>query len=185
MATTLPPRRADSKSDEALTRATGRAWADWYALLDAVGAAAWKHAAIAQWLHETHAVDGWWAQGITVGYEQARGLRAPGQMADGTFAVSVNRTFAMEKDALVTRSVAVLTERLGVAPKSVNPSAKYPTARWSLDDGQGVLATFGAPRPGRASLSLERNKMPNGADLTAVKETLKTHLDAIAARLGA
>jgi len=42
-------------------------------------------------LHEKHAVPGWWAQSITVGYEQARGLRQVNQQASG-FTANVSRT---------------------------------------------------------------------------------------------
>ena len=58
----------------------------------AAGATELGHSKIARWLVEEHRVDGWWAQGITVSYEQARGLRAPGQRADGTFEASVTKT---------------------------------------------------------------------------------------------
>lgn len=75
-------------SDERMLEATGRVRADWHAFLDAAGARDWAHPRIARWLVEEHGVDGWWAQGITVGFEQAIGRRLPGQSADGTFAIS-------------------------------------------------------------------------------------------------
>jgi hypothetical protein len=78
--------------DDALVRATGRSRTDWYALLDAAGAAGWRHRETASWLVREHGVDAWWAQGVTVGYEQSRGIRVPGQRQDGSFECSVSRT---------------------------------------------------------------------------------------------
>src|SRR3712207_3275274 len=62
-------------SDDAVRRATGRGWDEWFAVLDAWDAAEHEHKAIATWLGSEHGVPGWWAQGITVEYEKARGLR--------------------------------------------------------------------------------------------------------------
>jgi hypothetical protein len=67
------PRRT---SDKAVRRATGRGRNEWFALLDLWGAAH-KHRDIAAWIMQEHNVGNWWAQRLTVDYEQARGLRAP------------------------------------------------------------------------------------------------------------
>src|SRR5690606_40246744 len=64
---------------------TGRPREEWHGLLDAAGATSWTHKQIADLLVTEHGVDGSWSQGITVGYQQARGMRLPGQRPDGTF----------------------------------------------------------------------------------------------------
>jgi hypothetical protein len=69
-------------SDEALAARTGRGWQEWFAVLDGRQATRLSHGEIATWLSEAHDVPGWWAQTITVGYEQARGMREPGQASD-------------------------------------------------------------------------------------------------------
>ena len=76
---------AELVGSEKVARATGRTREAWHELLDAAGATGWTHREIAAWLVTGHGVDGWWAQGLTVGYEQARGMRVPGQRPDGTF----------------------------------------------------------------------------------------------------
>ena len=68
----------DQMSADRVLAATGRTPEDWYAVLDEQGAVSWGHTAVAAWVLE-QGVDGWWAQGVTIGYEQARGLRIPGQ----------------------------------------------------------------------------------------------------------
>ena len=79
-------------SDDAMMKATGRTREEWFELLDEAGARDWDHSTIARWMGGKHEVDAWWAQGVTVSYEQSRGLRAPGQARDGSFTVSSSKT---------------------------------------------------------------------------------------------
>jgi hypothetical protein len=87
-------------SDELFLRNTGKLSTEWFALLDAWGGAERKHPQIARWLSEEHGVPGWWAQTITVAYEQASGKRVPGQDADGTFSINASKTVAVPVDRL-------------------------------------------------------------------------------------
>jgi len=72
--------------EETVQEKTGRSSQDWYALLDAWGAASKGHPAIARYLEQEHGVSAWWAQTLTVRYEYARGLRqeltAPQELLD-------------------------------------------------------------------------------------------------------
>ena len=83
-----------SKRNSQTVEHTGRTCEQWYSLLDKWGAMKKKHPEIVRHLIDKHKVDGWWAQTITGGYEQERGLRVPGQRADGTFSVSATKTIA-------------------------------------------------------------------------------------------
>jgi uncharacterized protein YndB with AHSA1/START domain len=78
-------------SDSAVRAATGKGWDEWFAILDQAEAHTWQHPQIARYLAEEQGAPDWWAQMVTVGFEQARGLRAPGQKADG-FTASASRT---------------------------------------------------------------------------------------------
>ena len=84
---------------EPIERTTKRPWPEWLAFMDRIGAEHLDHTQIAQHVHEelermAPGLDnpGWWAQGITVAYEQHSGRRLPGQQADGTFQMSVSKT---------------------------------------------------------------------------------------------
>ena len=81
-------------ADERISEATGRGWQAWFETLDEWGATKRTHTEIARWLRDEHDVEGWYAQSITVGYERARGLRAPGEHADG-FAVGASKTIVV------------------------------------------------------------------------------------------
>ncbi|HEX2178703.1 MAG TPA: DUF4287 domain-containing protein, partial [Actinomycetota bacterium] len=80
------------KAGDTVVEKTGRDWDQWFELLDRWDASTRPHPEIASWLSAEHGVAGWWAQSITVAYEQARGIRAPGQGRDGTYTVSASKT---------------------------------------------------------------------------------------------
>ena len=90
----------DSMNEEsriiAVERATKRTWDEWLQYMDGIGAKNLSHHEIA-----TRVLDelngkleniGWWAQAVTVAYEQYVGHRAPGQRPDGTFQTSVSKS---------------------------------------------------------------------------------------------
>jgi hypothetical protein len=77
-------------SETAVVAKTGHGLDHWFAVLDAFGAATKGHTASARHLAREHGVPGWHAQGVTVAYERARGLRAMNQ-ARGGFQVTVTR----------------------------------------------------------------------------------------------
>jgi carbon monoxide dehydrogenase subunit G len=79
-------------TDAATRKKTGHGLDHWFAVLDSFGAAAKGHTAAAAHLYEAHGIPGWYAQGITVAYERARGLREMNQSCAGTFQVSVSKT---------------------------------------------------------------------------------------------
>jgi glycosyltransferase involved in cell wall biosynthesis len=144
---------ADSRAgvgDQAVLAATGKHPDAWFRLLDAQNAPSWRHADIAAWLVRDHNVDPWWSQNLTVRYEQARGMRAPGQMADGTCSVSASRTLVGDKQELLDRAVEVVREHTGADPASVRPDAGYATARWKLENGALLVTVNRRKTAGRA-----------------------------------
>jgi hypothetical protein len=164
-------------SEAAVLTATGKHPAAWFALLDAAGATAWTHTQIARWLQTEHAgIDGWWAQSVTVRYEQERGLRLPGQQSDGTFAVSVSRAIPLDPQRALAAVIAQVSDELGAPPVATNPAAKYPTARWVDASGEGLLATLTVTSPTRVSVALTRSKIAHHNRLPAAKTELSTTL---------
>src|ERR1051325_1081630 len=80
--------------DEAVTRATGRGWAEWLALLDKAGAKKMAHRDLPVLVSERLGAPPWWSQMVTVTYERERGLRQVHETAAG-YVANVSRTFAM------------------------------------------------------------------------------------------
>lgn len=86
--------------DEVIVANTGRGWEQWRELIDAWPGHDDGHTAVAAWLQREHAVDGWWAQAVTVGWERISGRRLPSQMADGTFTANKSATITTDHHAL-------------------------------------------------------------------------------------
>jgi uncharacterized protein YndB with AHSA1/START domain len=158
-ATVVEPR----VSDEAVQRATGRTWPGWFKLLDGWDATKRAHPEIARWLSSEHAVDGWWAQGITVSYEQARGMRAPGERPDG-FSVTASKTVAVPVERLfATVTEEELRERwLPGAPMSLRTATAPRSARYDWEEGP-TRVVFGFIDKGEAKsqVALEHERLPD------------------------
>ena len=80
-------------STEAVQVKTGKGWAEWIAILDQAGAKEMAHKDIAIYLAEKQSVPDWWCQMVTVGYEQARGLRGKHQKPEG-YQISRSKTLS-------------------------------------------------------------------------------------------
>ena len=92
-----------SVSDEAVQKATGKSWDEWFELLDEAGAEEMSHKEIAELLMEKGYIEeggGWWAQSVTVGYEYFKGRRVKGQTADAGFQLGVQKTLPVEAEGL-------------------------------------------------------------------------------------
>ena len=171
--------QSEGVGDEAVRGATGKDRAEWYALLDEADAATWPHAKIAEWLVTEHGVDGWWSQGLAVGFEQARGIREPGQRQDGRFEASVSRTVGLSPADALRTLAALVTEELETEPLALNVTAKHPTARFPLDGGEFVLASASPVGDGRSSIGLTWGRMPDGSRVAEVKTRMRGWLEAV------
>jgi len=76
--------------DAAVKKATGKPWKEWFAILDAAGGREKDHRGIVAVLDARNEISGWWCQMVTVGYEQARGLRQKHQKGE-TFEISASK----------------------------------------------------------------------------------------------
>ncbi|WP_413451598.1 DUF4287 domain-containing protein [Georgenia phoenicis] len=129
---------------EKVARATGRSREEWYALLDTAGATGWKHKQIAEWLVTEHDVDGWWAQSLTVGYEQARGMRLPGQRPDGTFDANVSKTVGRGAEEVFAHLVDDARREEWLPGWRVVSASASKRARLTNDDGARVVVELAA-----------------------------------------
>jgi hypothetical protein len=164
-------------SDEKLRAATGRGETDWFALLDAAGATSLNHTQIARWLaHEFPNLDGWWCQAVTIRYEQARGMRLPGQRADGTFSTAATRIVPGSPGEVLEAAIAHGAAWLGAPPSSTNPTAKTPTARWKLDGKQQVVATATTLPDGRVSVAFTWSGIPDEDGVSRAKEAIREQI---------
>jgi hypothetical protein len=172
-------------SDDAIRRGTGRGWEEWFDLLDEWGAEERPHQEIARWLHDEHAVDGWWAQSVTVSYERARGMRAVHERPAG-FSVTAQKTVAVPVerlyDAFVDASArerwlpgVELRERTATRPRSVR-----------FDWGVGatrLVVGFTAKADAKSTVALEHERLADAAEVERMKPFWRERLDALASQL--
>lgn len=146
---------------DAIENATGRTWDDWLRVMDEVGANDMSHKELATKVQaELEGVTdnpGWWAQTVTVAYEQHIGRRAPGQAQDGTFQASVSRATPLGMEELMERWTAFATgddEVLASFSGEPRTSGTDKRMHWRVkgDDGTGVQVTSEPKRTGAASL---------------------------------
>jgi hypothetical protein len=172
-------------AEERVADATGQGWQAWFEVLDGWGAAGRPHTEIARWLREEHGVDGWYSQSITVGYERARGLRAPGQRPDGfvagasrTIEVPVERLFeAFTNDALreLWLPGAELRVRTATAPR---------TARYDWEDGSTrVIVGFEAAGDSKSRMALSHERLPDADTAEGMKSWWRERLTELKSRL--
>lgn len=162
--------------DESLRRATGKTSAEWHAILDAAGASEWDHARIARWVATSPNVSDWWAQGVTMSYEQHIGRRVPGQRSDGTFETSVSMSFPGDDNVLVLDMVREVVERdLGEA-RSISAEVKYPTVKWKLHGGEGVVVMVSPPSRGQVQTTITWSKMKDAGEMVQAKAAMREWL---------
>lgn len=170
-------------STAAVAKATGHGWNYWLKALDKAGASKLPHKEIAQVLYDRLGLrKNWWVQMVTVGYEQARGLRKPNQNALG-FAASVSRTVSVPISALFaawedSRRGEWLPDAIEVRRQTKNKSMRI-----TWPDGSGVHVNFYAKGGDQAVVSVEHEKLPDERAVQAVKQLWGTTLDRLKATL--
>jgi hypothetical protein len=61
--------------DDAVLKATGKSWKEWFDILDKFDRKTKGHTQTAKYLHSEHKLSPWWSQMVTVRYEWEKGLR--------------------------------------------------------------------------------------------------------------
>ena len=149
---------------------TGRDWAGWLEFLEGIGARDLSHKDIAERIAATGEASGWWAQSITVAYEQHIGRRAPGQRSDGAYEVAVSKTFAGTMDEALAaweKLAAGQKDFSGLAP--AGPAETSATEKWRywrcpLDDGTKIVVTISEKAPGKSGLTVAHQKLATEED---------------------
>jgi hypothetical protein len=184
-------RRENGVGDAAVRARTGKGWDERLAVLDADGARKLSHKEIVDLVgRHLPAEDGWWQQMVTVGYEQARGLRAKHQKPEG-FQISRSKTVAVP----IARLYAAFTDPssqaawLGqdvvdaIAPRTCNLDT---SARLLWTDGRTTVdALFYEKGAGRSRVALQHSKLGSAEEAAAMKAYWGERLDALKSLLEA
>jgi hypothetical protein len=148
--------------------ATGKIWTEWVQWLNEAGAGDMAHSEIATLVHGAleGKVDssGWWAQGVTVAYEQHIGRRAPGQRNDGSYEVSVTKLIPGSRQdvfALWMEAYDHTTEFDGKTVENIRTRITPVRSYWRCDFMDGSRLSIAAEQrtPGKAQLSATHTKL--------------------------
>jgi len=172
-------------STAAVQAKTGKGWSEWFALLDKAGAANWPHKEIARFLHEQECGD-WWSQMVAVGYEQARGLRARHQTADG-FTAGASKTVAAPV-ATVFRAWTDARSRARWLPDAAGVTIRSATENNSLrvvwtDGTSNIVVQFYPKGAAKSQVTIERRKLTSAKEVSQVKAYWTAALDKLKALL--
>ncbi|HET8883872.1 MAG TPA: hypothetical protein VFM68_00170 [Candidatus Saccharimonadales bacterium] len=173
---------SEAISDKAMQQATGEPWHTWLDRLNAMDAQNLSHTEIATKLVETYNVSGWWAQSLTVRYEQKIGRRRVGQSSDGKFSVSVSKTISGTMDDAMgwwRKKVRQSTEfnHVPIVTSSHTDTTKWRYYRAALKDGSRVVVTIYEKTPTKASLGLQHEKLTTTQAVESWRAYWKTFLD--------
>jgi hypothetical protein len=172
--------------EEAVQRATGHGRGEWFRLLDRWGAVERDHRAIAAWIRHEHGVDNWWAQTLTVDYEQARGLRPRGGRRDGTFAAGASTTVSVPVGLLFKAFIDSNVRRRWLSGAVLRERTRQPgrSARFDVnDDGARLAVGFTAKGAAKSQVALLHDRLPNARAARQARAFWREHLAALKALL--
>jgi len=165
-------------SDAAVESKTGKTWAEWFKVLDKATAYEMPHKDIAIYLSEKHQVPDWWCQMVTVGYEQARGLRQKHERPEG-YQVSVSKTMAVPVATLYAAwtDEAVRTRWLKRKALAIRGATPEKSIRITWTGKSNVEIRVYARGPARSQVTVQHSKLPNADEGEKMKAYWASALD--------
>ena len=166
-------------SDEAVKAKTGKAWKEWFAILDRAGAKKMTHQEIANHLHTRHEVPPWWTQMVTVAYEQQSGRRDKHQRPDG-YQISVSRTLNVPLNKLYKfvadeKNRGAWLKEKGLVVRKANLNK---TMRVTWSDGKQHLEFYFYPKGEKKSqLVAQHSKIADAKNAAKLKTYWSDALD--------
>jgi uncharacterized protein YndB with AHSA1/START domain len=165
-----------------LRLATGKDYDEWFALLDEWGASEREYREVAGWLMAQHGFTKWWAQKVTVEYQQARGTRTPGVRRDGTFTITVSKTVGVDAVRLFDAVASPVQRESWLPGVHLRERTSTPprSARFDWpDDGTRVNVTITAVSEGKASVGVEHELLPDEQAAAERKDFWRDRLTAL------
>jgi hypothetical protein len=169
-------------SDDAVKAKTGKTWNGWFKILDKAGADKMPHKEIAEHLHDSFGIPGWWSQMVTVEYEQARGLREKHQRASGLYDISVSRTLAVPVGTLFDawHNEVKRNRWLPKTPITIRKATKDKSMRIAWKDGKTSLeVNFYGKGAGKSQVVVQHSKLPDAKAAVKMKAYWSKALDGL------
>ncbi|HCU65275.1 MAG TPA: hypothetical protein DF774_05870 [Rheinheimera sp.] len=179
-----------SQTTDKITIATGRSLQSWFDFLTAHQAGNLNHQQIAALLKSQPGVSDWWAQSLTVKFEQHLGKRQPGQDCSGQFKLSVNKTLSGKLDEALTlwlQAVAGIQSfnqvQLKTQPR-VSQTEKWRYWRCELADGSRLALHIQQKATDKVALSLQHEQLTTAEELEQWRSFWKTALPLLLSQAG-
>jgi uncharacterized protein YndB with AHSA1/START domain len=170
-------------SDASVRKQTGRTWAEWVALLDAVQAASKPHRAIVEVVSSLGTPD-WWSQMVTVGYERIRGLREKGQRRGGGFEASKSRTYSVPVATLFDAFTITRRRNRWLPVKvTIRSSSPHKRMRIEWDDKTVVQVGFLDKGKSKSAVAIQHEKLAGKDAAASMKKAWAEHFDRLAQML--
>jgi len=176
-------------SSPAVKKATGKDWEQWLVILDQAGAKKMTHPAIATLLNDKHGVGPWWSQMLTVGYEQARGMRQKHEKPDG-FQIGGNKTINVSAAELFKawNDAKSRSRWLPDADMEIRKATPSKSMRVTWNAAKGAAAStisvnFYTKGEGKSQVSLEHGKLKSAAQAAKMKKYWAQRLGELKATL--
>lgn len=178
----------EPKNRKALETGSGITWHDWLEILE-------PHKELSHGEMAKIALDRiqsvglskspeWWAQGVTVAYEQHIGRRQPGQQSGGKFAVTVSKTINGDMDKVLGWWMAYAGEVAsfyGVAVEGaprISQTDKWRYWRRGLADGSRLSVNIqGKPSGTKSTLTINHDNLSATEDVETWRSFWKSFID--------
>ena len=181
-----PKASADlGKSDETITRGSGKSWDEWFGILDSWGANERNHTEIARFVQEEYEVPGWWAQTVTVGYERGRGMRRVNERPNG-FYVGVSKTLPIGVKQLFEEFTDTRKRNRWLEAGTLRTRTSQPgkSARFDFRDGESRMhAYFVSKGRSKASIHVQHERLSDEEAVEEMRAFWKERLTELAKRV--
>ncbi|MBI3242153.1 MAG: hypothetical protein HYZ49_07660 [Chloroflexi bacterium] len=171
-------------SAEAVKAKTGKTWAEWLKALDAEGCRKMTHKEIVAVVGGKFGVGDWWQQMVTVGYEQARGLRQKHQKPEG-FQVSASKTLAAPVETVFKAWHDARARKKWLAePIAVSKATPGKSLRLKWGDGKSSAdVNLYVKGEAKTQVTVQHSKLKSAKEAAAMKKFWGEALNALKASL--
>lgn len=165
-------------SNEAINKATGKKWDEWYDILDREDSTAKSHKEIAAWLANHFDISGWWTQAITVQYERDRGLRKVHEKPDG-FEATKSKTFYFPVRKLYQAWVdpSKRAQWLEHPDFEIRTANENKSLRITWPDETNVAVYFNKKNESKTQVSVQHGKLQKQDEVARRKAYWKNQFD--------
>jgi len=167
---------------ERYAEATGKNWEEWVRELKKIGADEMPHKEIASLLVKQYKLTSWWAQSITVRFEQEIGRRIPGETCENTFQATVSKTVVGNAEEFFLKWTDRFSscDSLNGIKLTQNPVTSI-TKKWhywrvGLKDSSAISVNFSQKENDKALIQINHDKLLNREELFSWKNFWKKKL---------